>query len=189
MNKKKKLETYVAEFATHIEDAVTAITKAAQTYVAALEAYPETAQEVFSSKYPHVTANTWAKFRAVGHGDANPCIMFFSDKFAAQVMRMPKPRQDAVLNGESFEVFNPSTRMVERVTYGNIRPRHERLLFNDNTCSFRSVGEQKDYADLLASAKKKTYSPYCVKGDALEVYQACTIGKNEIESILDEMEG
>ena len=185
---KKTLDQYVNDFSKHVNDAVKSITNAAKVYVDALKVYPEKAQRAFEKRYPHVSTKTWAKFRAVGHGDVNPCIMFFSDKFAAQIMRMPKARQDEVLNGDSFEVFNPTTRHVERVTYGEIRPRHERLLFDDNKTAFRDVNAQKDYADLLAAAKKKTYSPYAVKGGNLEVYTACTITKGEVEDILEEME-
>lgn len=185
---KKTLNQYVNDFSKHVNDAVKSITNAAEVYVAALKEYNEKAQRAFEKRYPHVSTRTWAKFRAVGHHDANPCIMFFSDKFAAQIMRMPKARQDEVLNGDSFEVFNPTTRHVEKVTYGEIRPRHERLLFDDNKTAFRDVNAQKDYADLLAAAKKKTYSPYAVKGGNLEVYTACTITKGEVEDILEEME-
>ena len=187
-NNKKQLNDFIEDFSRHISNAILAIVNAAQTYVDALKVYPDKAQRAFEKRYPHVSTQTWAKLRAIGHGDANPSIMFFSDKFAAKVMRMPKQRQDEVLNGDSFDVFNPTTRHVERVTYGEIRPRHERLLFDDNKTAFRDVNAQKDYADLLAAAKKKTYSPYAVKGGNLEVYTACTITKGEVEDILEEME-
>lgn len=188
LTSKSALDKFVADFSKHLNTAISSMLAASKTYVAALKEYPDSAQKAFEKKYPQVSATTWAKLRAIGHGDANPSIMFFSDKFAAKVMRMPKTKQDEVLNGVSFDVFNPTTRQVEKVDYSEMKPRHERLLFDDNKTAFRTVYEQKDYADLLAAAKKKTYSPYAVKGDKLEVYTACTITKGEVEDILEEME-
>ena len=184
----ESLNLLVARFSKHLSNAISSMLAASKVYVDALKKYPDSAQKAFEKKYPNVSSTTWAKLRAIGHGDANPSIMFFSDKFAAKVMRMPKTRQDEVLNGVSFDVFNPTTRQVEKVAYCEMKPRHERLLFDDNKTAFRTVYEQKDYADLLAAAKKKTYSPYAVKGDKLEVYTACTITKGEVEDILEEME-
>lgn len=182
------LDTYVTNFSHYLDNAITAIENAAKTYVDALKAYPDTAQEAFQTRYPHVSTGTWARLRSIGHGDANPNIMFFSDKFATKVMRMDRKTQDSVLNGDSFDVFNPTTRKAERITYGNLKPRHERILFDDNAQAMRTIHEQKVYADLLAASRKKTYSPYVVNGDKLEVYSACTITKGEVEDILEEME-
>jgi len=182
-----ELSEYVDRFSKHVGTAIEAIENAAKCYAEALREHPKDAQREFDKRYPHVTSNTWAKFRAVGNGDANPCIMLFSDKFASKIIRMPRVRQDEVLNGDSFIVFNPTTREAEKVTYCDIKPRHERILFNDNNASVRTIQEQKDYADLLASARKRTRVPYAVKGDHLEVYEACNIGREELVSICEEI--
>lgn len=183
------LDTYVSNFSHHLDTAITAIENAAKIYVDALKNYPDTAQKAFQDRYPHVSTGTWARLRKIGYGDANPNIMFFSDKFATRISNMPRAAQDKALNGDSFVVYNPTTRTAERVTYGNLKPRHENILFDPNAQAMRTLDEQREYVYQMAEAKKRTYHPYAVKGEILEVYSRCTISKSEVECILEEMEG
>lgn len=183
-----KLEKYITNFKTHIGTAVEAIGNAAKCYAAACHEYPETAQSKFEEEYPHVTPNTWAKFRAVGEGDLNPSAMLLSDQFCAKVARMPRAKQDEILNGDSFMVFNPTTRKVEKVNYGMLKPRHEKILFDEQATKVRTIPEQVAYTDLLAAEKKAARRCYTVHTDRLEVHCACDIGKNELEGILEDMQ-
>ena len=185
--KSNDLAAYVSKFSTHIGTAIEAIDNAAKVYAEALNKYGEEAQAAFCDAYPHVTPNTWEKFRAVGNGDANPNILLFSDKFAKKVMRMPRHVQDDVLNGNSFEVFNTTTRKVEHVTYSEISPRVEKILFDDTRSCIRTIPEQVAYSKVMESERKFANRPYRVHSDHLEVMRACSIGRGELENIMEEM--
>ena len=177
----------MAKFSTHLGAAIENIQSAAAVYFQAVTKYGDEAQRAFCDAYPHVTRNTWEKFAAVGSGDANPTIMLFSDKFAKKIIRMPRAVQDEVLNGDSFQVFNATTRTVESVGYGEIRPRHEKVLFDESRNRIRTLAEQVAYSNVVASEQKFHRRPYCVHSDHLEVFEACSIGKDELEAALEEM--
>lgn len=182
-----KLECYVKQFSTHVGNAIQSIESAAKCYAAALRAFHDVAQERFENEYPHVTPNTWAKFRAVGEGDLNPAAMLLSDQFCAKIARMPRCKQDDALNGDSFMVFNATTREVDKVNYGDMTRRHERILFDENATKIRTIEEQIAYSDLVAAQKKHAKKFYTVHTDRLEVHCACSIGKGELEGILEDM--
>jgi len=184
----KQIKDYVDEFSTHIGTAIQAIDNAAKTYVAALKEYPETAQFEFSKRFPQITENTWNKLRCVGYGDAYPSLLLFSDKFAKKIVRMPREVQDEVLNGDSFDWYNPKTEEVEKVPYADLLPRNEKILFDDDRAEIRSIPAQVAYARVLAAERKQHNKPYTVYSDHLKVHEACQIGKNELEDIIGEME-
>lgn len=181
------ISDYVSRFSHHVGNAIKSIENAAKLYAEAIVKYGKDAQEAFVDAYPHVTPNTWEKFLAVGNGDANPNIMLFSDKFAKRICRMSRNVQDEVLNGGSFSVFNPTTRTIEQINYGSVKPRHERILFDDSRSSIRTIPEQIAYLKVVDSERKKHNLPYCIHSDHLEVTRACTIGKEELENIVEEM--
>lgn len=186
--KKKSIQNYVESFSNHVGDAISSIEAAAKCYAEAIKIYADAAQVEFENKYPHVSANTWNKFLAVGNGDLNPSAMLLSDKFCKKISRMPKSVQDQVLNGDSFVVFNPTTRKAEAINYGSLKPRHEKILFDDENLHVRSIPEQVAYSNLLAKEKIEAAKKYTVHTDRLEVHCACDIGRGELESILEEME-
>lgn len=182
------LTAYVKGFGNHIGSAIEHIQQAAILYVDAITKYGESAQQAFCEAYPHVTQNTWDKLRLVGNGDADAKIMLLSDKFAARIIRLPIEVQHETLNGDSFCVVNPQTRKMENVNYGEIKPRHERILFDDERGKIRGIAEQVKYIDEQNRRKKAMEMPYTVETDALVVHKACRIGKTELEDVLEAME-
>lgn len=193
MNKTKakkatpNMAEYVKGFSQHIGAAIDHIQQAANIYAEAINTYGETAHDAFSKAYPHVTQNTWDKLRLVGNGEADAKIMLLSDKFAARIVRLPIEVQHETLNGDSFCVVNPTTRKMENVNYGEIKPRHERILFDDERGRVRDIGEQVRYIDEQNRRRKSRELPYTVETDAIVVHKACRIGKVELEDALEAM--
>ena len=181
------ISSYVRGFASHMSSAIEHIQQAAILYAEALNKFGDKAQASFENEYPHVTQNTWDKLRLIGNGEADAKIMLLSDKFAARITRLPIAVQHQTLNGDSFEVVNPQTRKIERVNYGEIKPRHERILFDDELGKVRGIADQVKYIDDENRRKKTRPLPYTVETDALVVHSACRIGKVELEDILEEM--
>lgn len=181
------LTTYIQGFGKHIGSALESIQSAANLYAEAIRKYEQKAQDAFEAQYPHVSPATWTKLRLVGNGDLNPAAMLLSNKFCAQIGRMPRHKQDEVLNGDSFDVFNPTTREVERVNYGDLKPRHERIIFDEARTTIRTIPQQVAYADAMAAEKKAAARNYTVHTDHLEVHCACVIGKSELEHIVEDM--
>ena len=181
------LKDLVAEFDKCFASAIEYIERSAKAYAMACRLYPEKAQAEFEKKRPQVSPCTWDKLRAIGNGDANPNIMFLSNQFAAKIVRMPKRKQDEVLNGDSFDVFNPTSRQVDRINYTGLKPRHETILFDDTATKIRTIPEQVAYTDLVAAEKKSKHRDWIVHDNYLEIKCACNIGKNELESIVEEM--
>lgn len=183
---KKPIKKYVELFSVHVGTAIEAIENAAKCYSEALHVHGQKAQDAFEEKFPHVSPATWTKFRMVGNGDLNPSAMLLSNKFCAQVQRMPRHKQDEVLNGDSFNVFNPTTREVEQINYGAIKPRHERILFDEAHTTIRTISQQIAFADAMAAEKKAAAKNYTVHDDYVAVHCACDIGKNEWIRIAEE---
>lgn len=181
------ITAYVKGFGNHIGSAIEHIQQAAILYVEAIAKYGESAQQAFCEAYPHVTQNTWDKLRLIGNGEADAKIMLLSDKFAARIVRLPIEVQHTTLNGDSFSVVNPQTRKIENVNYGEIKPRHERILFDDEKGNVRGIAEQVKYIDEQNRRKKRKDLPYTVETDALVVHKACRIGKVELEDVLEAM--
>lgn len=181
------LDSYLNEFAIHLGSAIESIDKAAHIYAAAINEFPEEAQQKFEEAYPHVTENTWEKLRLIGNGEADPKIMLLSDKFAARMIRLPVQKQKETLNGDSFQVVNPQTRKIEKVQYYDMKPRHERILFDDTKGRVRTLSEQVAFIDEQNAKPKRVPLPYSVETDALVVHQACRIGKTELMQILEAM--
>lgn len=182
------LEEYVNTFKQNVGSAIKCIENAAICYANACREYPNEAQAKFEEAYPHVTPNTWRKFLAVGNGDLNPAALILSDMFCAKISRMPRSVQDEALNGDSFTVFNPTTRKVDKINYGCVKTRHEKILFDDSRNVIRTIPEQIAYCNLVAAEKKSSEKRYTVHTDRLEVHCACEIGRGELEGILSEME-
>lgn len=181
------LSEYVEKFKANLDGAIESIECAANCYVSAVREFGDKAQEAFRAAYPHVTENTWCKFVAIGNGDLNPAVMLLSDKFSAKIARMPKVKQDEVLNGDSFDVFSPTTRKVEKIAYAQLKPRHEAIVFDEATNNVRTIPEQVAYCDLVAAKRKAVRNSYTIHTDFLEVHFACRIGRKELEEILLEM--
>ena len=182
------LAEYVKSFTASMGAALQNIENAARSYAEACKKFPDTAQQAFERAYPHVTPNTWDKLMAVGCGDANASIMLFSDKFAKKIMRMPKSTQDEVLNGQSFVVFNPTTRKAEQVGYSEIKPRHERILFDEAKARIRTIPEQVAYSEIMLKESLKSSRPYIVHTDRVHILRECEIGREEWAAIGEEME-
>ena len=178
---------YVKGFSQHIGAAIDHIQQAANIYAEAINTYGEAAHDAFAKAYPHVTQNTWDKLRLVGNGEADAKIMLLSDKFAARIVRLPIEVQHETLNGDSFCVVNPTTRKMENVNYGEIKPRHERILFDDERGRVRGIEEQVRYIDEQNRRRKSRELPYTVETDAIVVHKACRIGKVELEDALEVM--
>ena len=186
--KSNPLTAYVKGFGNHMGAAIEHIQQAATLYAEALKKYGGAAQQAFCDAYPHATQNTWDKLRLIGNGEADAKILLLSDKFAARIVRLPIEVQHTTLNGDSFAVVNPQTRRVENVNYGEIKPRHERILFDDEKGKVRGIEEQVRYIDEQNRRKKQKDLPYTVETDALVIHQACRIGKPELEDVLEAME-
>lgn len=184
----EELDTYLHNFGIHLGTAIDAIDQAARNYAAAIRDYPETAQQAFEDAYPHVTRNTWDKLRLIGNGEADAKVMLLSDKFAARIIRLPVAKQRETLNGDSFAIVNAQTRKIENVNYYNLKPRQERILFDDERGQVRSIPEQVAYIDRENARKKTIPRPYTVETDALVIHQACRIGKVELIDIVEGME-
>ena len=185
---KDGLEAYVRGFGNHMGNAIESIHSAAVLYAEAIRKYKDKAQDRFEEAYPHVTANTWDKLRLVGNDEADPKIMLLSDRFAARIIRMPLAKQQETLNGDSFEIVHAQTRKIRRIHYFDVTPQQERILFDDEKNRVRTLPEQVEYIDKENAKRKKMPRPYSVETDALVVHQACRIGKNELEDIIEEMQ-
>ncbi len=185
--RKGPIQAYVKGFGNHMGAAIEHIQLAANLYAEALQKYGDDAHEAFASAYPHVTQNTWDKLRLVGNGEADAKIMLLSDKFAARIVRLPIEKQHETLNGDSFCIVNPTTRKMENINYGEIMPRHERILFDDEKGKIRGIEEQVRYIDEQNRRRKAQELPYTVETDALVVHKACRIGKVELEDALEAM--
>lgn len=185
---KRSLSAYLADFHTHFSSGIESITKAAKCYADAVREHSDKARNAFHKAYPAVTEATWEKLRLIGNGDMHPAIMLCTDRIGARLARLPMCQQKKLLDGRThFRCVNRTTGEVESVALSDLKPRHERILFDGD--KLRSVNEQRAYAmQMTESAKTVAGPPYVIEGGLLVVVRACRLGVNELKAIIKKIE-
>ena len=187
-SRNEEIKQAVLKFGIEVGATIESLRRAAKVYADIIAKYGAEAEAAFKASYSNVSEGTWEKLRLIGNGDLMPHVLLMSGTMAQRVMRMKKSEQEEFMHDNNgVEVFNEQTRKVEFVKYVDLKPRHERILF-DEKGNVRTIEEQKAFVEAAPAVPvKRATVAYCIDGDTLVVNRKCRIGKNELAGILRRM--
>lgn len=180
---KNEIETAVRTFGECMGNATKSLEAAARVYHAAVSKHGREAKRAFEAAYPAVDAEFWNRLYSVGSGLAVPETLYFSDRSARLIERLPIAEQKQMLSGvQKVTVITPRGRVVEKPLARLTRKEEEILIRDDGR--LRTMSEMQE---AFAAAKSIRIPDYEVRGRQLIVHRPYNFGKRELQQILEEM--
>jgi hypothetical protein len=190
MSKEVAITSRIAEFRDALQNGINGIVKAAEIYVAALDADPRDADRFREEFAEWVPASAWSQFEAVGRKWMHPRLLMggVSDrKKSALIKRLPYSTQERVFKRERFSLLTSAGEKLE-VDIMEATPEQAEQLCNGS--SIRNLSEQKAWLEsriVQDAGDTAEVLPYTVIDGRVTFRRGCILNRAELKRLLQEM--
>jgi hypothetical protein len=181
----------IADFREALQSGIEGIVRAAEIYVAALDADPRDADRFRDEFAEWVPAAAWSQFEAVGRKWMHPRLLMggVSDrKKSAIIKKLPYSTQERVFKRERFQLLTASGEKLE-VDILEATPEQAEQLCNGT--SIRSLSEQRVWIESQVVKERaeepEDSLPYTVTDGRVTFRRRCVLSRAELKRLLLEM--
>ena len=178
----KKLDTIIQQFGAHMMKGAEHLYQACKIYAEAV-ANDHVSAYAFAKAYPHVTKNTWDKFRMVGINALDSGVLVLSDRLGGKLAMLPIREQRSII---THPVKVATATRVRSKDIRDLTEKEEKLVFT-SSMGIRTVEQQRKQLEPKTPYDKKKAVPYTITGEVLRVRRACVISKTELTTIIKKM--
>jgi hypothetical protein len=190
MGKDVTILSRIADFREALQNGINGIVKAAEIYVAAVDADPRDADRFREEFAEWVPASAWSQFEAVGRKWMHPRLLMggvADRKKSTLIKRLPYSTQERVFKRERFDLLISNGEKL-KVDIMEATPEQAEQLCNGST--IRTLSEQKAWLESRVVQDKSEPAevmPYTISDGRAHFRKNTILTKQEVKRVLMEM--